>query len=320
MEIQFKSTGAASGFETWLNAFKSVSKTLLIEIDTEKGEFVAKCPSEEKTVLKYGHISFEDAGFEVLKMKDASDNDITIEDWNASLDKNDAKRAAGHRILFGINEMLPKFINVVSTFNSSKEYKVSFKFVEIDNDLAGSFFGRKPDEIVKVKEYATTRVEFKSVALTMRVGGADVSEFKKRISDEIFTKRVITVQKPMEFELDVEVIKSLISVAGILTTDISKDLIDFKTVKDGDNWTLHAVNHSDANYDYTIAYLTAGSTEEPAETLIPINLNNFILSTKGDIDNEKIIISGEPNDGTKQGKVRLDCGDFITTIASVRVS
>lgn len=314
MEIQFKSTGAASGFETWLNAFKLVSKSLLIEIDTVKGEFVTKSPSEEKTVVKYGHISFEDAGFDAVSMKDADGNDINLEDWNAQFNTD------GRRILFGINDMLPKFINVVSTFNGSSEYKVTFKFAETENELPGSYFGRKADETVKVKEFSTASVEFKSPALTMRVGGADISEFKKRISDEIFTSRVAVVEKPMEFELDLDVVKSLISVAGILSADVNKDLIDFRTVKDGDNWTLHAVNHADANYDYTIAYLTAGSTEEPAETLIPVNLGNFILSTKGDIDNEKVIISGKPNDGTLPGKVRLDCGDFITTIASVRVS
>ena len=320
MEIQFKSTGAASGFETWLNAFKPVSKTLLIEIDTEKGEFLARCPSEEKTVLKSGHITFEDAGFEVLKMKDDSGNDITIDDFNASLDKNDKMRVAGHRILFGINEMLPKFINVVSMFNGASEYKVSFKFTEVENELPGTYFGRKADDSVKAKEFAATRAEFKSPVLTMRVDGADIVEFKKRISDTLFANRVITVQKPMEFELDIETVKMLISVSGILPSDMSKELLDFKTVKDGDEWTLHAVNHGDGSYDYKIARMKDGGAEEPAETLIPVNLSNFILSTKGDIDNEKIIISGVPNDGTQPGKVRLDCGDFITTIASVRVS
>ena len=300
MEIQFKATGAAAGFETWLNAFKSVSPSLLIEIDTVKGEFIAKSPSEEKTVVKYGHINFEDAGFEVLKMKDAEGNDITIDEWNEQFAQN-------RRILFGINEMLPKFISVVSTFNGASEYKATFKFAEIDNDAYG-------------KEFATTRVEFKSVALTMRVGGADISEFKKRISDDIFFNKVSVVEKPMEFELDLDVVKSLVSVSSILSADPKKDIMDFKTVKDGDSWTLHVVDHTDASYDYIIAYLSAGSDVEPVETLIPVNRNNFILSTKSDIDNEKVIISGTPNDGTLPGKVRLDCGEFITTIASVRVS
>lgn len=307
MEIQFKATGAASGFETWLNAFKSVSTSLLIEIDTVKSEFVTKSPSEEKTVVKYGHISFEDAGFEVVKMKDADDNDITIEEWNEQFAQN-------RRILFGINEMLPKFISVVSTFNGASEYKATFKFAEIDND------NEKAPNVKYGKEFATTRVEFKSVALTMRIGGADITEFKKRISDETFFNKVCVVNKPMEFELDLDVVKSLVSVSSILSTDAKKDIMDFKTVKEGDTWTLHVVDHTDASYDYTIAYLTAGSNEEPVETLIPVNRNNFILSTKSDIDNEKVIIPGTPNDGTLPGKVRLDCGDFITTIASVRVS
>jgi hypothetical protein len=55
-------------FTSYLRKFASIDSTVLFEADLENSRFIGKAPNEERSLVKQGIISFEDAGFE-LKTK-----------------------------------------------------------------------------------------------------------------------------------------------------------------------------------------------------------------------------------------------------------
>lgn len=292
MEIQFQSTGNTSGFATWLKGFKEMSNTLLIEIDTTGKQFVSKTFTQDKTVVKFGRASFDEAGLEVVFLKGKDQKKMTAEEWEQSGEQR--------RILFGIYDSLDRFIKVVDLFSGSENFKFTLKFSDVDG------------------KFITSKAEFKSLTLNMKVDGSDISnsEFKE-ISDEQFMNGIAAMENPMKFNVNIDVIKMLLNVSNIYSTDAKKDVIMFSSKKDGDAWTLHAIDHNSGSFDYIVAYLSADA-QNPVETLLPVIRNNFILATKSDIDNATITLSGL--EGQTGLKLRIDSGDnFSTVIASVNV-
>ena len=292
MEIQFQSTGNTSGFATWLKGFKEMSNTLLIEIDTTGKQFVSKTFTQDKTVVKFGRASFDEAGLEVVFLKGKDQKKMTAEEWEQSGEQR--------RILFGIYDSLDRFIKVVDLFSGSENFKFTLKFSDVDG------------------KFITSKAEFKSLTLNMKVDGSDISnsEFKE-ISDEQFMNGIAAMENPMKFNVNIDVIKMLLNVSNIYSTDAKKDVIMFSSKKDGDAWTLHAIDHNSGSFDYIVAYLSADA-QNPVETLLPVIRNNFILATKTDIDNATITLSGL--EGQTGLKLRIDSGDnFSTVIASVNV-
>ena len=292
MEIQFQSTGNTSGFATWLKGFKEMSNTLLIEIDTTGKQFVSKTFTQDKTVVKFGRASFDEAGLEVVFLKGKDQKKMTAEEWEQSGEQR--------RILFGIYDSLDSFIKVVDLFSGSENFKFTLKFSDVDG------------------KFITSKAEFKSLTLNMKVDGSDISnsEFKE-ISDEQFMNGIAAMENPMKFNVNIDVIKMLLNVSNIYSTDAKKDVIMFSSKKDGDAWTLHAIDHNSGSFDYIVAYLSADA-QNPVETLLPVIRNNFILATKSDIDNATITLSGL--EGQTGLKLRIDSGDnFSTVIASVNV-
>jgi hypothetical protein len=57
----------AKSFSSWLKKFSLIDKSLLVEVDTKNQCFVAKSYNEEKSVVKYSMISFNDSGFTLKK-------------------------------------------------------------------------------------------------------------------------------------------------------------------------------------------------------------------------------------------------------------
>jgi len=54
-------------FSSWLKRFSSIDKSLLLEVDLDSSEFLAKTYNEERSVVKHSRISFNDIGFELSK-------------------------------------------------------------------------------------------------------------------------------------------------------------------------------------------------------------------------------------------------------------
>lgn len=56
-------------FSSWLQRFVSIDTALLIEIDEENSEFLAKTYNEERSAVKFSKIKFDVAGFVVVPSK-----------------------------------------------------------------------------------------------------------------------------------------------------------------------------------------------------------------------------------------------------------
>ena len=292
MEIQFQSTGENSGFENWLKGFKEISDSLLIEIDTASQQFVAKVFSNGRDVVKYGKLDFSDAGLEVTGVKDKSQKKISLEEWNAQNE--------GKRIFFPILKTLKKFIDVVSLFKGSENYKLNVKFTESDDRLLVS------------------KAEFKSLALTMNVGSSELTEFADiitKLTDDNFRNKVSAIPNPMTFTVIPDALKTLLVASNIYSNDPKKDILSFQTKKVGDAWALYAVDHSNGIYNYNLGFMNQ-ECENPVETALPIVRENLITAAKNDA--ESLVITLEGIEGAEGKKVRIDSGSkFITIIASV---
>lgn len=67
IEFQAKNMKA---FSTWLKRFSAIDQSLLLEIDEKESLFLAKIYNEERSVVKFSKIKFDDAGFIIKKSKD----------------------------------------------------------------------------------------------------------------------------------------------------------------------------------------------------------------------------------------------------------
>ena len=295
MEFILSTAGrSTSGFETWLKSLKELNDSLLINFDFGTQSIKSVAYTNDKTAVKRAEISFEDAGFEVNEVIDDSGNHVSCPLW--------AEANPGALVRFGIYQQLDKFIKVVGTYAGAENYTLTLTAASRVTENNG------PQILV-------TKADFRSKSLTMSVAGAELTEFHI-ISDDAFHNNIAAISNPMKFAVDVDTVKMLLSVSSIYSTDVKKDVVDFKTMKnEAGEWTLHAIDRNGRSYDFIIAYMTPGETE-PAEITLPVTRNNFILATKGDIDNSTISISADEN----SGKIRIDTGDNINTIiAAVRV-
>ncbi len=291
MEISFQSITSTINFENWLSAFKEINDSLLIEIDTKEQAFIAKTHNESRNIVKYGKLSFQNAGLEVVSVTGKDRKKLTLDEWNET---------NSGRIKVGIFSVLDKFIKVVKQFSDTENHKINIKFESGDE---GDFTG--------------TRVEFKSLTLTMGAPCADLEQFIY-VSDDKFLNGIAAIENPVVFSHNAEVSKALINISNIYSVDAKKDIIDFKVVKEGNEWALHAIDFSGNSYDYMIGYLDANDTEGEHEfenIHVPVIRNNYILGTKSDGESGKIIIPGVENGD----KLKICCDSFITIIASVRV-
>ena len=182
MEIVFESTGSSDNFDAWLQSFKEINNSLLIEVDTKEQQFVAKTFTKEKTIVKYGKLKFESAGFEILSITGKSRKKMTLDEFNAENPQ---------RIKVGIFCVLDKFINVVKRFSGSDNFKFIIKFDESGSD------------------FVARSIELKSLALKMVVTCANIEEFIY-IKDEDFENKIAALDNPISVEVNSDVIKYLI--------------------------------------------------------------------------------------------------------------
>ncbi|MFW6311390.1 MAG: hypothetical protein ACOC1K_04055 [Nanoarchaeota archaeon] len=112
-------------FTSWLKRFSLIDTQLLFEINESSKEFIAKTYNEERSVVKFSKVKFDDAGFSLKK-------------GNSS-----------ERIKVGIYS-IPKLLKVIEQFNSD-EFCVVFKYEEIindnDNELVGTSILIKNDSL-----------------------------------------------------------------------------------------------------------------------------------------------------------------------------
>lgn len=52
-------------FTSYLKKFASIDSTVLFEVNLEKSQFITKSPNEERSIVKYGVLPFNEANFEI---------------------------------------------------------------------------------------------------------------------------------------------------------------------------------------------------------------------------------------------------------------
>ena len=290
MELIFKNNSNVIGFINWLKSFKEIQTSLLIECDLKESAFISKGFTSDHTVVKYGKITFDDAGLELLNIKDNDKNTYTREEW---LKKYDI------RIKIGIFMILPKFIQVIETFNDT-DFKLNIDFDIYKNGTD--------------TEFHATSINFKSKSLKMKVKDCNISEFEQ-VSDDLFFNRINIIDNAMSFEISMNAIKNLMSISSVFMTDPKRDIIKFYTKfdEDVDKWAIYAYDQGNESYDYLLGYLTNGNG---VENNLPIYRNSFFTSVNIKSNQESIIISLSP---TEKVKLRIEStdGNSYTVLSAV---
>ena len=299
MEIIFESNGSTAEFKSWLQAYNAINESLLLEIDLKEQQFVAKTHTPEKTIVKFGKLSFEDASLAVKKIVGKELKEYSLDEWNAEV---------SNRIKIGIRGKLPMFIKVVEMFSTTDNHKIVVRFDVVEHNGATELLAQK--------------VEFKSDSLNMVLNTDNLDEFKY-ISDEVFANHISYIANPLEFEIAPEVNKMVGTIAKTCTLpgNDKKDIIDFVCTRDeNDEWVLRAVQHNGKAYndpdghayDFKMAYMSHENSG--VEVVVPIVRNNFLLGTSSDSESSVITL---PNDA-EVGRIKVASGNFITILASVR--
>lgn len=290
MELVFKNSGNTTGFSNWLKSFQDIQTSLLIECDLAGQFFVSKGFNGEHTVVKYGKVSFADAGFEPLVIKDNEGNSYSLDEWNSKYTS---------RIKIGIFLILPKFIKVVDTF-SETDYKLSVIFDVFNNN--------------GTEEFHAQYLNFKSKSLKMKVKDCNISEFEQ-LSDDVFFNKINILDNAMSFEITLDAIKNLTAISSVFLTDNKRDIIKFYTKVDEDTnkYAIYAYDQSNESYDYLLGYLKTGTG---VEANLPIYRSNFFNAVNTKLNNNNIVLSLSATTNNKLRVESLD-GTSYTVLSSV---
>jgi len=293
MELKLKSIGSTNGFVTWLKGFKDINSSLLVEIDLNSNEFIAKSFPQDKSVVKYAKISFDDAGYEFSHIQN---NGVNIA-WEGQTITADC------RIKLGIYNVLGKFIDVVSMFDGS-EHDMVVNFDICNNVL---YWGAKKAE----KEYQAETTIFHSKALTMTVKNSQISEFFQKCDDDTFLNRVCNIGSPSTYEVNTAVLGNLSKIASVFSSDKSRDLIKFYSKEVDGVLGLYAYDESNGSFDYLLGYYKAGEQGATSTTFFK---ENFLNATKA-ITAETLQIT---LDTAGASRILVDANDSKIVIAAAK--
>lgn len=264
MELQLKSIGSTARFVNWLRGFKDIDSSLLLEVDLKEQAFIAKSFPSSKAVVKYSKISFEEAGYELGKLKDNSGNDF---DWS------NREGTASGRIMVGIYTILSKVTDVEAMY------------AETEHDMIIAFDLCKKVQYVQpsvsnpavVAEYQAETINLKSRALKMVIKCSKISEFFEKCDDDTFINRVCKIASPTSFVVTPETIANLTKISSVFAIDKTDGIKLYSKEEDG-QLMLFAYNESNGSFDYLLGYYEDGETT-PASILV--FKENFLNATKG---------------------------------------
>lgn len=298
MDIIFETKGSTSALKQWLQAFKEIDNTLLVEIDLSEDLFIAKSFTADKTIVKYGQISFELCNLTVLSINDG-DKKYSNTEWI---------QEHKQRVYMGFLNNLDSFIRQIEFFSTEDVYKIIIRFEEENVDGAG-------------KLYCANKVEFKSRSMNMLAPVYSVSEFTLNLLDDNkFFKGVANIPNPLTFELGPDTNTVLIKASEIHSKDAKKDIIKFIISDEDGGWCLRAQDHTNNLYDYKMSGHIVDGSSTPAASVSPVTRANYVIANKGDKSgNCFITLSTDPT--VSNGRLKLVTGDgqFTTVIANVKI-
>lgn len=287
MKILFKSLESKNEFSNWLKEFKEISSSIWIEADLGTKEFIAKVYTDDKALVRFSKISFNDAGYDLVQLKDDEKNFIETLD---------------SRVGIGLFMILPKFIDVINTF-AKVDHSLEIDFSKIDDG------------------YEAQHITFKSKTLKMKVQCSSISEFEV-ISDDVFFNVVSKKADPVDVTVSAEAVKSLTSISSIFTVDANRDYMEFYFTKDEDGTPLLNAKNPDASnagragaYDFTIGKLEDETGKDLDSIHLDVMRSKFLIAVKNTSSDIIVTLS---TDITQSNRVIFTNGNTITVIAIIK--
>lgn len=174
--IEFKAGSKAEGLVSWLKRFEIIAPSVLLEVDTDSMELVAKIYNEERSVVKYSRLSFEDAGLELAK-----------------------KPKIDQRIKVGIFA-LDRLIKSIGHF-MDKEFTITVKFEEVVDGENN-------------KELGGVSILLKNASLKVSNRCASLHIFNY-IPDDKFTQGIADTNGAVPFDMTSELIDNIRSLSTL---------------------------------------------------------------------------------------------------------
>lgn len=187
--LEFKAKNVRP-FTSWLKKFASIDNSLLLEIDMDTKQFIAKTYNAEHSVIKFSKISFEEAGLEL------------------EAEKTIPADLSGKRIRVGIYH-LPRLIKSIDHFLSG-EFSFGFKFEDVIGENAG---------------LSGTDIQLKNSSLKMNLKCASLHIFKN-LTDTAFLTKIAKINSLVNFELPNLQIEKINSLCNL---DSEYKFLDLKT-------------------------------------------------------------------------------------------
>ena len=291
MKLIFKNSGPTENFSNWLKQFKDISSSILIEVDLEERKFIAKSYTEDKALIRYSFITFDECNLKVDSMKDDSNKKMQ------SLD--------GKRVKVGIFLILPKFITVVDTF-SPVDHSIEFLFQQVETESGET-------------EYHSQAMVFKSKTLKMRVEECSISEFQE-ISDHMFFNQICSTADPIKVNISAESVKNLTNISNIFTLDSNRDHMMFYFT---DDKTLNVKNPEESlagrsgSYDYTLGVTENEDNYDLSDVKLNILRSRFLMAVKNNSgDNFDLVIS---TDMSRSNRIIFEGKNTVTVIAILKI-
>lgn len=164
-----------SNFSQWLKRFAAVEKSLLLELDAEDSQFIAKTYNEERSVVKQSKATFNDLGFEVTGTLPSGRIKVGLYDLN----------------------------RIVKTFSHfSDPFTLTVKYEEVEEDSGKQLVGT---QILLKKDDDSLKVGFECTSLSIF----------NYITDEMFTDRVCNVEEILSFDLGKEDFNKIVSLSDL---------------------------------------------------------------------------------------------------------
>ena len=293
MKLTLKSTGSTAAYVSWLKSFKDIRSSLLIEIDPQTQEFIAKSFPDNKCIVKYSALSFENAGLEMSAIVDNNGEQFDWANCNSETDK---------RIKVGLFEILNKVISVEDMFDGT-EHSMNFHF-DLANNI--TYIGSKDVNT----EYVCTNIVLSSMSLTMdiKAAGTQIGECFQKCDDETFLKRACNIGSPSVYSVSADTLLNLNKISSVFAVD-DDDLIKFYSKEIDGHLALYAFDERNSHYDYLLGYYESG---EQGKTSTIVKKSNFINATKG-LTEDKFMFT---LDTAGASRVLVDAGNSKIVIAA----
>lgn len=261
MKLVLNCNGSSDPFSTYLKKFGKLRKSLLLEIDPNNKMFVSKSYAEDRSVVRYASLSFDDANFDIRDYDEIPSN---------------------ARIKLGIVVTLDKFIKILDRFNS--EFSITFDFDILDVE-GGT-------------DYVCQTVDFKSKDLKMRILGSKISEFHY-LSDDIFNNNIFKVYEFVTIPVTSDVLQNIIKTSDIVATDPKKDALIFYTNSTG-FYVKDRVGRNDDGSDKesNFEYCITNEVEMPSyEIRLPISRERIVQVLSTADEDFNILLGKDVNGG-----------------------